>query len=84
MNLDEDISKAMEKAMKIEEIYDRLPKLDCGSCGSPGCRDLAEDIVRGYANETDCIFKLKERINTLAREMIKIDGTYEIIEKKEE
>lgn len=84
MNLDEDISKAMEKAMKIEEIYDSLPKLDCGSCGSPGCRDLAEDIVRGYASETDCIFKLKERINNLAREMIKIDGTYEIVEKKEE
>ncbi|MBP3361764.1 MAG: 4Fe-4S dicluster domain-containing protein [Clostridia bacterium] len=82
MNLDSDISKAMEKAMKIEEIYESLPKLDCGSCGSPGCRDLAEDIVRGYANESDCIFKLRERLNTLAKEMIELDGNYEITKKK--
>ena len=25
----------------------RLPGLDCGSCGAPTCRALAEDIVRG-------------------------------------
>ncbi len=83
MNLDEDISKAMEKAIKIEEIYETLPKLDCGSCGSPGCRDLAEDIVRGYASENDCIFNLKERINILAKEMLELDGTYEMTKKKE-
>ncbi len=74
MNLDDDISKAMEKAMKIEEIYESLPKLDCGSCGSPTCRDLAEDIVRGYASENDCIFKLREKINILARELNKLES----------
>lgn len=81
MNLDNDLEKAMEKAMKIEEIYESLPKLDCGSCGSPGCRDLAEDIVRGYAAEYDCIFKLKERINILAKEMLELDGKYEMTKK---
>lgn len=74
MNLDEDIQKAMEKIMQLEEIYERLPKLDCGSCGSPSCRALAEDIVRGFAHETDCIFKLRERITALAREMAVLDG----------
>lgn len=81
MNLDDDVKKAMEKAMEIEKIYERLPKLDCGSCGSPGCRDLAEDIVRGYAAEYDCIFKLKERINILAREMLELEGKYEMTKK---
>lgn len=73
MNLDTDIQKAMEKIVELEKIYDRLPKLDCGSCGSPSCRDLAEDIVRGFADETDCVFILRERISALAREMVEID-----------
>ncbi len=73
MNLDPDIHKAMEKMMEMERIYERLPKLDCGSCGSPGCHDLAEDIVRGFADETDCVFVLKERISALANEMVELD-----------
>lgn len=81
MNLDDNLEKAMEKIIKIEEIYENLPKLDCGSCGSPGCRDLAEDIVRGHATEYDCIFKLKERINILAKEMLELDGKFEMKKK---
>ncbi len=61
MNLDSDINSAMRKMNRIEELYESFPKLDCGSCGSPSCRALAEDIVRGYAKETDCIFKLREK-----------------------
>ena len=83
MNLDENISRAMAKAVKIEEIYETLPKLDCGSCGSPGCKDLAEDIVRGYASENDCIFNLKAKINELAKEMLELDGRYEMTKKSE-
>lgn len=74
MNLDPDINKAMEKMMRLEEIYEKFPKLDCGSCGSPSCHDLAEDIVRGFADETDCIFILRERISELAREMVELDS----------
>ena len=65
MNLDDDIIKAMEKMEEIDRIYELLPKLDCGSCGSPSCRALAEDIVHGYASENDCIFILKEKIKDL-------------------
>ncbi len=83
MNLDEDLVKAMEKAIKIEEIYESLPKFDCGSCGAPGCHDLAEDIVRGFATEYDCIFKLKNRINDLAKEMLELDGKYEMKKKED-
>lgn len=62
MRLDDDMEVAMQKLMKIEEIYKTLPGLDCGSCGSPSCRAMAEDIVRGFASEEDCIIKLKEKI----------------------
>ncbi len=68
MNLDPDINEAMRKMNLIEELYEKMPKLDCGSCGSPSCRALAEDIVRGYAKETDCIFKLRD----LAEEALKL------------
>ncbi len=73
MNLDDDIIIAMQKMDQMSKIYDELPKLDCGSCGSPSCRTLSEDIVRGFAKETDCIFKLREKIAGLAQEMMNID-----------
>lgn len=60
--LDSDISKAMEMMSQMEVIFAGLPHLDCGSCGAPTCRALAEDIVRGKAKETDCIFKLRAKI----------------------
>lgn len=84
MNLDPDIHKAMEKVVELEKIYERLPKLDCGSCGSPSCRDLAEDIVRGFADEIDCVFVLRERISALAHEMVELDKTSKINLKEDE
>ena len=69
LKLDDDFMKAMRMMEQIEEITARLPGLDCGSCGSPSCRALAEDIVRGSAVELDCIFLLKEKVRHLADEM---------------
>ncbi len=70
MRLDEDIFKAMYKVELMEKMLNKLPGLDCGSCGSPNCKALAEDIVQGEAVETDCIFKLRERVRDLAQEMV--------------
>ncbi len=70
--LDDDMKEAMRKMQLLEEIYARLPQLDCGSCGSPSCRDFAEDIVRGKAQERDCIFRLREKIEVLAKEITEI------------
>lgn len=67
--LDENLEEAMRKMEQIDEIFARLPKLDCGSCGAPSCRALAEDIVLGLGNETDCIFRMRERIGELAKEL---------------
>jgi len=70
--LDPDINEAMRKMQRMEEIYNRLPQLDCGSCGSPNCREFAEDIVRGKAQERDCIFRLREKIELLAKEITEL------------
>ncbi|NLJ40152.1 MAG: 4Fe-4S binding protein [Clostridiales bacterium] len=75
MKLDDNISMAIRKMEEMERIYGDLPGLDCGSCGSPSCRSFAEDIVRGYASEFDCIIKLKEKVRILAQEMIELSDS---------
>lgn len=72
MQLSENVVEAMSMMEKLEEISKRLPGLDCGSCGSPTCRTLAEDIVKGQAVEMDCIFKLRDRVRLMAQEMVDI------------
>ena len=73
LKLDSDIEKAMKKLETLERINKDLPGLDCGACGAPSCRALAEDIVRGNAYETDCIFKLRERVRDLAAQMKELE-----------
>ncbi len=72
--LDEDITKAMQKLRDMDELYKMLPALDCGACGAPTCRALSEDIVRGKAKLTDCVFVLKDRVRNLAKEMMELEG----------
>lgn len=74
MKLDADMEKAMKKLEELEKINSELPGLDCGACGAPSCRALAEDIVRGIANETDCIFKLREKVRDLAAQMMDLEA----------
>lgn len=68
VRLDEDLRRAMQKLQEVQTLVEDLPGLDCGSCGAPTCRALAEDIALGKAQKTDCIFKLRERIMSLAQE----------------
>ncbi len=70
MKLSDDVVEAMRMMDKLEEINKILPGLDCGSCGSPTCRTLAEDIVMGSAVEMDCIFKLRDKVRLMAQEMV--------------
>lgn len=83
MILDEDISKAIKMMAEIERINKELPGLDCGSCGSPSCRTLAEDIVLGYANEYECVFVFKDKMKELAGEMLELSENGPVGKKKE-
>ena len=49
---------------RTDAINERLPGLDCGSCGAPSCRALAEDIVQGQARLNDCIFILRQEASS--------------------
>ena len=69
LRLDADRGKAMRMLADIEAIFNTLPGIDCGSCGAPSCHAHAEDIVLGSSSESDCVFKLRERMGSLFREM---------------
>ena len=75
MKLDENFAVAIQKMDRMNEILERLPGYDCGSCGSPTCRTFAEDIVRGYCGELDCIHNLKDRIRVMAQQMVELAQT---------
>ncbi|MGQ9672665.1 MAG: [Fe-Fe] hydrogenase large subunit C-terminal domain-containing protein [Candidatus Aminicenantales bacterium] len=70
--LDEDLSRAIKKRREKEEIYESLPKIDCGACGSPDCLTFAEDVIMGKAQITDCLFKVPERFRELAEELMRL------------
>lgn len=65
---------SIKKMARVEELCEKFPGLDCGSCGAPTCKALAEDIVRGVAKEEDCIHILKDYIHRLSGELSRLDG----------
>jgi iron only hydrogenase large subunit-like protein len=54
--LETDLLKSIRRMRDKERIYQKLMQVDCGLCGSPNCMAFAEDVVRGEANLTDCVF----------------------------
>ena len=64
--LDQDREMAISKQLRIQELESHLPGLHCGSCGAPSCRAFAEAVVLGRASEDDCIFKVRERMRSMA------------------
>ena len=57
--------ESIRRMMEIENIYETLPQIDCGSCGAPTCRCFAEDVVRGEAHIDDCIVMMREHLKSL-------------------
>lgn len=63
------IMEGITNMNSVEKICETFPGLDCGSCGAPTCRALAEDIVRGEASDTACIHIFKEYFNFLSLQL---------------
>lgn len=54
------IEEVLRQMNSVRNIMCFLPGIDCGACGSPGCQALAEDIVRGEAHLSNCIFMQRQ------------------------
>lgn len=55
--LSDSMAESMRMLSDIQRIKSELPGIDCGSCGAPTCRALAEDIVRGLSCIDKCLIK---------------------------
>jgi len=71
--LGNDMKESIVNMSRVEELCEKFPGLDCGSCGAPTCKALAEDIVRGVAHEQDCIHILRDYIHKLSDELSRLD-----------
>lgn len=60
MVLDDDMVRAMKKMNRARDLMCFLPGIDCGACGAPTCKALAEDIVSRKANLSHCIFMQRQ------------------------
>ena len=49
--------------------------MDCGACGAPYCHALAEDIAKGFATEDQCIFIVREKLQSLLGQHENPDGS---------
>jgi iron only hydrogenase large subunit-like protein len=67
------LKESIANMTRVEELCEKFPRLDCGSCGAPTCKALAEDIVRGAASEQDCIHILRDYIHKLSSELSRLD-----------
>lgn len=67
------MKESIAKMSQVNKLQEKFPGLDCGSCGAPTCRALAEDIARGVAKENDCIHVLRDYIHKLSDEISKLD-----------
>lgn len=88
MKLSDDMEEALRMMNDIDRMEGCFPGLDCGSCGAPSCRALAEDIVRGLAEKTDCIFIMREQLQNVESALSSMGGSIPpvpgIYKKKEE
>lgn len=74
LRLAENVEDAMRLMQEATAVRATLPKLDCGACGAPSCSALAEDVARGLAQQTDCIFLMRKQIQEIAGRLARMEG----------
>jgi len=72
LQLGQDVKSSMQMLSRIKKIEKHFCGLDCGSCGAPSCRALAEDVAKGFSTEEACIFVVRDQLQSMASEIEKI------------
>jgi hypothetical protein len=70
--LDEDISKAIHKMHRRNQIFEGLPKIDCGACGAPTCLTFAADVVKGDAEADECVFLAMKALESKSKALLEL------------
>jgi hypothetical protein len=66
-----DLKERIRRLKEAEAVLSKLPGLNCGLCGAPGCSTLSKDIAFGDARISECIFYSRDRLE-------KLRGMYQI------
>lgn len=56
----------VEEDPRLERVEQLLPGSNCGACGQPGCRGLAEKIVAGEEKPSRCTVSSPEGLEAIA------------------
>lgn len=56
----------VEEDPRLEVVVDMLPGSNCGACGEPGCRALAEKLVGGAAAPAKCTVSSRSAVEAIA------------------
>ena len=51
------MAESMRMMADMQKLKNELPGIDCGACGAPTCKALAEDVVKKLACPEDCPIK---------------------------
>lgn len=66
--LGDSVQESIHRMTQVEVLCKRFPGLDCGACGAPTCKALAEDVVRGVASQRQCVHLLREFVDKITDE----------------
>ncbi len=67
LELGKDKQESFELYAKLGEIMEKLPDIDCGSCGAPTCECFAEDVVKGYNDISGCVVLMRQRMEAILK-----------------
>jgi len=62
----------VEEDPSIDEVFDMLPKYNCGACGFPGCREMAIGLIAGENKTSQCKPLKKEEADKIDRKLKEI------------
>jgi Na+-translocating ferredoxin:NAD+ oxidoreductase RNF subunit RnfB len=68
--LDDDMTRAIHKMQRRNQIVEMLPGIDCGACGAPTCMTFAADVVKGDADAEECVFVSMKKFEALSKNLL--------------
>ncbi len=63
----------VEEDPRLDQVEEMLPGSNCGACGEPGCRGLAEKLVAGGVAPSKCSVSSPEGVEAIA-ELLGVDA----------
>ena len=84
LQLSESLEENFAHMNLTEQIFEKLPGLDCGSCGAPSCKAHSEDVAAGTAKLNDCVHIVNRNLLNTFEEVARVAARLKEIQRKDE